>query len=155
MAARARSVHSPLLSLIAGARSATMEVQNDGHTVDVLAGQLKVEVEELVLELELETVLEVVVTVEVGAVLGSNLVVSKNPPSQGSCMILPVEVLVLEEMIELEDNVMLDDMAVVDDTVLLDDDIVLLVAEVTGPEVELLLLVLIVEDDVGFTAQDD
>jgi len=70
-------------------------------------------------------------------------------------MILPVEVLVLEEMIVLEDNVMLDDTAVVDDTVLLDDDIVLLVAEVTGPEVELLLLVLIVEDDVGFTAHDD
>lgn len=137
MAARARSVHSPLLSLIAGARSATMEVQNDGHTVDVLAGQLKVEVEELVLELELETVLEVVVTVEVGAVLGS------------------VEVLVLEEMIVLEDNVVLDDTVVVDDTVLLDDDIMLLVAEVTGPEAELLALVLVVEDDVGFTAQDD
>jgi hypothetical protein len=58
-----------------------MEVQNDGHTVDVLVGQLKVEVEELKVELELETVLEVVVGVEVGAVLDSNLVVSKNTPS--------------------------------------------------------------------------
>lgn len=56
-----------------------MEVQKDGHTVDVLVGQLKVDVEEVVLELE--TVLEVVVTVGVGAVLGSNLVVSKNTPS--------------------------------------------------------------------------
>ena len=77
MAARARSVHSPLLSLMAGARSATMEAQNDGHTVDVLVGQLKVEVEELVLELELETVVEAEVTVGLGAVL----VVSKNTPS--------------------------------------------------------------------------
>lgn len=58
-------------------------------------------------------------------------------------MILPVEVLVLE------DNVVLDD------TVLLDDDIVLLVADVTGPEVELMVLVLMVEDDVGFTAHND
>jgi len=58
-----------------------MAAQNDGHTVDVLVGQLKVEVEKVVLELELETVLEVVVTVGVGAVLGSNLVVSKNTPS--------------------------------------------------------------------------
>ena len=54
-----------------------MEVQNDGHTVDVLVGQLKVEVEELVLELELETVVEVELIVGVGAVL----VVSKNTPS--------------------------------------------------------------------------
>ena len=58
-----------------------MAAQNDGHTVDVLVGQLKVEVEKVVLELELETVLEIVVTVGVGAVLGSNLVVSKNTPS--------------------------------------------------------------------------
>ena len=64
-------------------------------------------------------------------------------------MILPVEVLVLE------DNVMLDDTAVVDDTVSLDDDIVLLVADVTGPEVELIVLALMVEDDVGFAAHDD
>jgi uncharacterized lipoprotein YajG len=62
---------------MAGARSATMEAQNDGHTVDVLVGQLKVEVEELVLELELETVVEAEVTVGLGAVL----VVSKNTPS--------------------------------------------------------------------------
>lgn len=55
-------------------------------------------------------------------------------------MILPVEVLVLE---------------VLDDTILLDDDIVLLVADVTGPEVELTVLVLMVEDDVGFAAHDD
>ena len=81
MAARARSVHSPLLSLIDGARSATIEVQNDGHTVDVLVGQLRVEVEELVLELELETVVDVEVTLGVGAVLRSNLVVSRNTPS--------------------------------------------------------------------------
>jgi uncharacterized lipoprotein YajG len=54
-----------------------MEAQNDGHTVDVLVGQLKVEVEELVLELELETVVEAEVTVGLGAVL----VVSKNTPS--------------------------------------------------------------------------
>jgi hypothetical protein len=73
MAARARSVHSPLLSLIAGARSATIDDQNDGHTVDVLVGQLKVEVEEVVLELE--TVVEVEVTL--GAVLRSKLVISK------------------------------------------------------------------------------
>lgn len=78
-------------------------------------------------------------------------------------MILPVEVLVLEEMIVLEDKVVLEeavvlgDTAVLKDTVVLDDDIVLLVADVTGPgpDVELLVLVLIVEDDVGFTAHDD
>lgn len=64
-------------------------------------------------------------------------------------MILLVEVLVLEEIIVLEDKVALDD------TVVLDDDIVLLVADVTGAEVELLVLVLIVDDDVGFTAHDD
>jgi len=51
-----------------------MEVQKDGHTVDVLVGQLKVDVEEVVLELE--TVVEVEVTVGVEAVLRSNLVVS-------------------------------------------------------------------------------
>ena len=44
---------------------------------------------------------------------------------------------------------------VLDDLAVLDDDIVLLVAEVIGPEVELLVLVLIVEDDVGFAAHDD
>lgn len=55
-----------------------MEDQNDGHTVDVLVGQLNVEVEELVLELE--AVVEDEVTVGVGAVLRSNLVVSKNIP---------------------------------------------------------------------------
>jgi alkyl hydroperoxide reductase subunit AhpF len=64
-----------LLSLIAGARSATIDDQNDGHTVDVLVGQLKVEVEELVLELD--TVVEVEVTV--GAVLKSKSVVSRDP----------------------------------------------------------------------------
>ena len=75
MAARARSVHSPLLSLMAGARSATIDDQNDGQTVDVLVGQLKVDVEEAVLELELDTVVGVEVTV--GTVLRSKSVVSK------------------------------------------------------------------------------
>jgi len=56
-----------------------MAVQNDGHTVDVLVGQLKVEVEEVVLELE--AVVEVEVTLGLGALLGSNRVVSKNTPS--------------------------------------------------------------------------
>jgi len=49
-----------------------MDDQNDGHTVDVLVGQLNVEE----LELELETVVEVEVTV--GAVLRSETVVSKS-----------------------------------------------------------------------------
>lgn len=70
-------------------------------------------------------------------------------------MILPVEVLVLEDMIVLEDKVVLEETVVLDDLAVLDDDIVLLVAEVIGPEVELLVLVLIVEDDVGFAAHDD
>jgi uncharacterized lipoprotein YajG len=60
---------------MAGARSATMEDQNDGHTVDVLVGQLKVEVEEVVLELELDAVVEVEVTL--GAVLRSKPVISE------------------------------------------------------------------------------
>ena len=47
-----------------------MDDQNDGHTVDVLVGQLRVE------ELELETVVDVDVTV--GAVLKSEPVVSRN-----------------------------------------------------------------------------
>jgi len=60
-----------LASLIDGARSATIDDQNDGHTVDVLVGQLKVE------EAELE--LEIVVEVEVpaGVVLTPNPAVSK------------------------------------------------------------------------------
>ena len=54
MAARAKSVHSPLLSRIDGTRSATIDVQKDGHAVDVDVGQLKVEVAELELEIEIE-----------------------------------------------------------------------------------------------------
>jgi hypothetical protein len=58
---------------MAGARSATMDDQNDGHTVDVLVGQLKVDVEDVVLELD--TVAEVEVTL--GAVLESKSMVSR------------------------------------------------------------------------------
>lgn len=60
---------------MASARSATIDDQNDGHTVDVLVGQLKVEE----LELELETVVEAEVTV--GAVLTSKPVVSRSTNS--------------------------------------------------------------------------
>lgn len=58
---------------MAGARSATIDDQNDGHTVDVPVGQLKVVGE---LELELGIVVEVEVTV--GAVLTSKPVVSRS-----------------------------------------------------------------------------
>jgi len=57
---------------MAGARSATIDDQNDGHTVELLVGQLKVEAE---LVLELDTVVEVEVTV--GDVLGSKSMVSR------------------------------------------------------------------------------
>jgi hypothetical protein len=57
---------------MAGARSATIDDQNDGHTVELLVEQLRVEVE---LVLELETVVEVEVIV--GDVLGSKPMVSR------------------------------------------------------------------------------
>ena len=124
-----------------------MEVQNDGHTVDVLVGQLKVEVEELVLELELETVVEAGLTVGVGAVL---VVSKKYSVSQGTCMISPVEGSVLEDKVTLEETMVLED------TVVLADDTVLeLVVDVTDTGAELPVLDVDVEDDVGFTAHDD
>jgi hypothetical protein len=56
---------------MAGARSAAIDDQNDGHTVDVLVGQLRVEEAEL----ELEIVAEV--EAPAGTVLTSKPAVSK------------------------------------------------------------------------------
>lgn len=54
MAARAKSVHSPVLSRIDGARSATIDVQDDGHEVDVDVGQLNVDDVKPELEIDVE-----------------------------------------------------------------------------------------------------
>lgn len=131
MAARAVSVHPPVLSRIEGARSATMDDQNDGHTVDVAVGQLRVEVDGL----ELET-LDVVVSVVLDDVTTAEL-------DDGSVAL------------EREDDAEEPDVVSGVASAVSVFDVELAVLDVVlGPAPEVELLVLDVDDVVDCTAQD-
>jgi hypothetical protein len=85
---------------------------------------------------------------------------------QGTCVISPLEVLVLEDTTVLEDKVVLDDkltvelddevVSLVDDEDNEDEGVVLeLVVDVVDTGAILLVLDVDADDDVGCTAQDD
>jgi hypothetical protein len=131
MAARAVSVHWPEASRIDGARSEMMDDQNDGHTVDVAVGQLRVEDIELVVKVEL-------VVVEAAVVLGKVRVVEVDDDTD-----------VLESIADdegVDDGLGVSDVSVLEPESPLLDVVLETVSGVPAPDVE---------DEFDCSAQDD
>jgi hypothetical protein len=135
-----------------GARSATMDDQKDGHTVDVAVGQLRVE--DFELEIELEAVFDVTGVLDsVRSVeLDDMSVELEDDDNDGE---------VADAVLEIASGVsaVLDSTGAIEpdgESVALDEEagvVLTAVLEVSVPEVE--LLALDVDEDADCTAQDD
>lgn len=105
-------------SRIDGARSATTDVQNEGHAVDVDVGQLKVEVVELELEIDVDAdkvVLDDALSVELAADDGID-----------DESVLEVDRVVDNPAVEVDEG----------EDIVVDADEVVIDAELTGPDVD-------------------